>query len=352
MTKFSKVSLDITEHKPKMKPFYIAKPEDLRAIPFTPNRTTVQVKADGEFSLIHIDRNEIYAVNRFKRKTTDLPALKELHMLFLKTDLASADLLAELYAKDINGYPLPLPKFIHYLKGEDASLQDRIYIGLFDFVKLTAIRYTDDIDTTVGRENIPDSKTRFNMLKVFNGKLCNVLEYVVPENQADIEWFWKLQVEDEGWEGLVIRTNGDTYKAKPNRDIDAVIIGVNKNNKGYQKGLAKSVKVALMPTEGSFVELGDATIPSEAEARELYALTHVKVNEDANTAFVKPLAVVTISYISLFPDTINTIYKLLLGGFTEVGTMKAVRMKSPRVTGYRKDKQACTADVGMNQIAE
>lgn len=326
-----------------MKPVYVGCGADLRAIPVKAGQTTAQVKADGEFSLIHMDRNQIYAVNRFGRKTEDLPALAEMHKKFLSRPLVDIEVLGEMYAVDEQGRPLSLPNFIHYLKGGDESLHERIHIGLFDIVSADGI----------WGKSLAEPKRRFEILsRNFDGKLVHVLEWFEPTDEVDLAEYYVTKVEKEGWEGLVVRTNGDTYKAKPNHDIDAVIFGINKNNKGYAKGLAKSVKVALLLENGSFVELGDATVPSEAEARELFALTRVKVNENASTAFVKPLVVVRISYISLFPNTTNRIYKLLLGGFTEVGTMQAVRMKSPRVVGYRKDKKVCTEDIGMNQIGE
>lgn len=281
-----------------------------------------------------MDRQKIFTVNRFGRKTEDLPALKEMHTLFLMdTSLPSFDTLAEMYGVDENGKPVSLPNFIHMLKGSDVSLQNRIHLGLFDFI--TAIR---------------DSHVKLAMLeKIFNGKLCHVLPWIIPTNYAMLEGYYEDKIR-EGWEGLVIRVNGDTYKAKPNRDVDAVIIGINKNTKGFEKGLAKSVKVALLQDDGHFVELGDATVPSEDEARELFALTRVKVRETDAVVFVRPLVVVTISYISLFPDTVNQVYagESLLN----IGTTMLVRMKSPRVVGYRKDKKVCAQDVGLNQIGE
>lgn len=348
MTKFTKVDLDITEHKPKMKAVYVANYRDLAVIfpkCAIPQNTTLQVKADGEFNWVHIDRKEIYAVNRFGRKTEDLPALKELHAQFLKYPyLQECELLAEMYAVDENGKALTLPNFIHYLKGNDKSLHDRIHLGLFDF-----IFFKSDTVGRVVRENT-NSILRFKMLEGYNGKLCHVLEWIEPKTWIEVEQYWSKKVDDEKWEGLVIRTNGDTWKAKPNRDVDAVVIGINKNNKGFDKRLAKSLKVALMRDDGNFVELGDATVPSNAEASELFALTRVKVSEDTNTVFVKPLVIVQIDYISVFPNTRNTIRDK--GNFAEIGEMPLVRMKSPRVKGYRRDKKVCVSDIGLNQIIE
>lgn len=337
MTKFTKTIIDITHYKPKMKPIYVTDIFDLQAAPFEAGKTTAQVKADGEFNLIHMDRNEIYAVNRFKRKTEDLPALKELHKLFKELDATQAEILGEMYAVDENGKPLPLPTFIHYLKGGDESLHARIHIGIFDLLSVDGVN--NSFSPTV----------KFEMLKnSFNGKLVHVLEYIVPQTWEEVEAFYATKVTKEGWEGLVIRTNGSTYKAKPNQDVDAVIIGINHNTKGYEKGLAKSVKVALMRDDGNFVELGDATVASELEARELFALTRVKVGSTNTTTLVRPIVVVKINYISLFPDTINAVRDAKT--LVQFGTTMLVRMKSPRVVGYRKDKHPCVEDIGLNQV--
>lgn len=338
--KFTKVELDITEHKPKMKPIYVSSVKDLRAIPVAFGKTaTVQVKADGEFNFIHIDKNECYAINRFGRKTEDLPALRELHKLFHRHPYVQVELLAEMYGVDESGKPVSLPNFIHYLKGNNKSLHERIHLGIFDI--LSADGWS---------ANALQSRKKLEIIyENFNGKLVHVLQYIIPKTQEIIETYYEDKIK-EGWEGLVIRVNGDTYKAKPNRDVDAVIIGINKNTKGYEKGLAKSIRVALMRDDGSFVELGDATVPSEAEARELFALTHVAVKETTETLFVRPIIVVQISYISLFPDTINAVRDTET--LIEFGTTMFVRMKSPRVVGYRKDKKVCVQDIGVNQVGE
>lgn len=345
MTKFTKTDKDITAFKPKMKPIYVGKMTDLIE-PLPKNvvgKGTLQVKADGEFNYVYIDRDRVYAVNRFGRKTEGLPALKELHMQFLKYEyLESCELLAEMYAVDENGKTLTLPQFIHYLKGHDKSLHNYIHLGLFDFIKFRS----NVVGKVKGKNH--DSEARFRMLEGLNGKLCHVLEWVKPKNWEEVEDFYKVKVDKEGWEGLVIRANGDTWKAKPNRDVDAVILGINKDNKSYGRGLAKSVRVGLLRDDGTFAVLGDATVPSNAEATELFGLTHVKTAEDGKTVYVKPIVVVKIAYISLFTETTNAVRDS--GNTRELGTMPLVKMKSPRIVGYRKDKKVCKSDIGLIQV--
>lgn len=351
MVKFTKVNTDITQYKPKMKPIYVKQPDDLQAIPFEFGKTTVQLKADGEFTYVHLDKQGVYAINRFGRKTEDLPALTELWEGFMGVQSATEmEVLGELYAVDLNGKPLPLPKFIHYLKGNDGYTAIRhanIHLGIFDVLKITM----RGKETVYPQKNFASSNRRFELAARFEkGNLANVLPYYTPKDMDEVYDIWVEKVVNEGWEGLVIR-NGETYKAKPNCDVDAVIIGVNKNTKGYEKGIAKSVVVALMNDEGNFVVLGDATVPSEAEARALFALTRVKVGEDPTTTWVTPIVVVQISYISLFADTTNDVRKRE-NTARQIGVTKFVRMKSPHVVAYRKDKKVCVSDVGLSQVGE
>ena len=340
MTNFTKTTRDITEYKPKMKPIYVSKTQDLHKVSITYGQTTIQVKADGEFNLIHMDKKEAYALNRFGRKTTDLPALNELYNNFKATEADEIELLAEMYAKNDNGEPLPLPTFIHYLKGDDVSNHKKIHLGLFTLLYFK-------VGKVIRKQE--SSKTNFKLMESLNGKLCHILDYIVPRNKQEIEAYWYQKVVKEKWEGLIIR-NGETYKAKPNQDIDAVIIGINKNSKGYKKQLAKSVKVALMNENGNFIELGDSVVPTEQEAQEIFTLTKTKIFETNQTVYVKPLIVVKLNYISLFPNTQNTIRNGQT--YADLGTTTLAKMKSPRIVEYRKDKKACIQDIGVNQIAE
>jgi ATP-dependent DNA ligase len=99
------------------------------------------------------------------------------------------------------------------------------------------------------------------------------------------------------WEGLVIRLNGDIWKVKPNCDVDVAIIGVNKNNKGYEEGKAKSLKMALMNEEGDYVEIGDCSGIGEEESKQLFDLTKsFKIGEDGTTVFVQPIVITTVRW--------------------------------------------------------
>jgi ATP-dependent DNA ligase len=340
MANFQKVDFDITHLKPKMKAF-----KSLRDVPLQwegKRNITVQVKADGEFNYVKYSReHETFLLNRFGRKTTDLPCLNEL-IEHLKTwNIVEAEILAELYAVDKNGKPLTLPNLIHFLKGGDEKLWSQIKLGVFELVSLNGVN-----------SSLIYSLKFTQMEQWFQEtKLVHILPWIEPNHYAEVETYWKVMVEGEHWEGLILRQNGETFKVKPNNDIDCVILGINKNNKGYEQGKAKSLKIGLMNEDGSFVEIGDCAGIGEEESKELFKLTSLKIGEDNTTLFIKPLVVITVEYIETYPDTRNKRYIIEKGEIFEKGEQILVRLRNPHVKAYRKDKKVCVEDVGLNQIS-
>lgn len=345
MTLFSKTELDITCYKPRMK-----QAKSLDEIPWHFNgkrNVVVQVKADGEFNYVKYQREgETYSVNRFGRKTTDLPALQQLKACLSHWNIVEAELLCELYAFDPAGplkyNPLTLPKLIHYLKGTDTSLQQNIKLGAFELLSVNGVK--SDLIYPLKYEQ---------MIEWFSGaSLVHVLPYCEPSSMEQVQSFWDHNVEQLKWEGLVIRLNGDTWKVKPNVDIDVGIIGVNKNTKGFDEGKARSLKMALMNEDGNYVEIGDCSGVGEDESKELFELTKsFKIGEDSTTVFVAPVVIATIEYIQTYPDTRNKVYHIEAGLIREAGETTLVRLRNPHVKAYRADKKACVEDIGLNQVS-
>jgi ATP-dependent DNA ligase len=339
MTSFQKVEQDITCYKPKMH-----QAKALKEVPFIfgTKNITVQVKADGEFNYVKYSREgETFMINRFGRKTTNLPCLYELVELLKKWNMVEAELLAELYAvKD--GKPLTLPNLIHYLKGTDHSLQNFIKLGVFDLLSINGVK-----------SDLIYPMKYFTMSQWFEaGSLVHVLPWSEPTKFDSVQNFWNEKVEGEKWEGLVIRLNGETWKVKPNCDIDVAIIGINKNNKGFDEGKARSLKMGLMNEDGNFVEIGDCSGVGDEESQELFELVrNFRIGEDNTTVFVQPVVIATIEYIQTYPDTRNKVYRIENGQIKETGEATLVRLRNPHVKGYRADKKACIEDVGLNQIS-
>jgi len=339
MLKFEKSDFEIIEFKPNMKAeqinevcarFQVQKPRMLVA----------SVKADGEFNYVsYLREEETFMVNRFGRKTTGLPALEQLKEALAKWNIVECELLAELHAVD-NGKPLMLPNLIHYLKGHEKGLLNKIHIGVFDLVSINDMpsELLYPVKLAMVEEWFKDCS------------LVEALEYIEPKNSEELLQFWKDKVEGEKWEGLVIRENGEIIKVKPRREVDGVIIGINKRNKGFEQQKAKSLKMALLRDDGLFVEIGDVAGIGEQEAEKLWELTNFKVGEDRETLFVQPIVIATVEYIQTFDNTKNRVFRMESGIFKEVDSQTLVRLRNPHVIAYREDKEVRVEDIGLNQV--
>ena len=317
-------------------------------IKLIPNLTVVQVKCDGEFNLLRYNKEgETYTLNRWGRKRTELPALKELQDTLAQMSFRQAEFLVELYAKE-GDTPLKLPQFIHYIKSGKEELLNKIHIGVWDILS---------IDGKPVKENYlwkyDEASSWFK-----NCKLVSVLPYLQPRNHAEIKTFWQVFVEKLGYEGLVIRNNSDIYKLKPKGEFDAVIIGLNKES-GYgkrtlfeEKQQVPSLRLAVMNEKGDFIEVGDCASGLNEELRKaLYKLTKFKVGEDDKCVYIKPRVVVQVEYTETYRKE-RRVLRFDGEKFTQVGTTPFVSLRHPRLLRFRPDKTVNPTDLRATQIPQ
>jgi len=310
------------------------------------SETVVSAKLDGEFTLLSYTREgESYTLNKWGHRRQDFPALNQFVEAMNKTEVTHAELLCELYAEE-DGKPTNLPTFIRYIKAKNRDL-DKIHIGIWDLIKING--YTPEQSFAWKLEEIE---------KWLKGcTLVNVVPHIKPHSIEDVKAFWRTAVEEKGYEGLVIR-NGDIYKIKPCLEVDAVIIGINKKS-GYGKDLevmqrreARSVKLALMQPDGTFIELSDcASGINEELGKALFKLTDHKIGEDDRTIYVKPIVVCTIQYTDTFLKD-RTVLKYEQEKYTEAGTKPFVSLRHPRLLRFRPDKTVNPQDLRTAQIPE
>lgn len=224
----------------------------LKSVDDIPLFSHVQVKADGEAGYINYNRNGFsFILNKWGRKRSNLPALNQFINAMNQTDIQSAELLCELYAKE-HGKPLILPRFIHLVKSHNPADHLKVHIGIWDLISVNNVKTSEP----------PHRKWQTISGWVKNCTHVSVLPYMTPNSRLAINGFWKYHVEKLGYEGLVVRTSNGIYKLKPKGELDAVIIGINKKS-GYGKTnlfaqkQVTSLKLALMTPEGNFVEVGD-----------------------------------------------------------------------------------------------
>jgi len=276
----------------------------------------------------------------------DFPALNEFSSAMKQTDIQSAELLCELYAKE-QDTPLILPQFIHYVKSKLACDHIKVHIGIFDLLSLD------------GQPVIKSSIWKYQLVSSWlkDSSHASVLPYSYATTRNEVEAFWKQSVKEQGYEGLVVRANNDTFKIKPFAELDAVIIGINKRT-SYGKGnlfaqnQVTSLHLALMTEKGYFVEIGDVASGIDHQLRStLWKLMDYKIDEDDDKVWIKPLIICTIEYTDLFKAR-NKVYDFQNNKYGFLWTTNLIRMKSPRLKGFRSDKKVTPQDLRKEQIPQ
>lgn len=329
------VDIKIDHLKPKMKSL-----PSFKALKIEPEQTVMQVKVDGEFTLLSYSKQGSFTVNRWGKARTDFPALNEFAEAMQKNSLEKAELLCELYAVEEDGKPLKLPDFIHHIKSGDSELLKKINIGVFDLISINGQpiqqNYSWKLDEVSGW--------------LEGCKLCRALPYMKPTTIQDVENFWKEFVEKRGYEGLVARSNDEIYKIKPISEVDAVIIGINKREQFWSKQVT-SIKLALMNDQGNFVEIGDCASGITQELRSsLWKLMDFKVGEDSEMVWVKPMIICTVQYTDLFKGK-NKVFRFdEKTGYTHISYANLVRLRHPRLIGFRPDKRVTFEDLRIEQL--
>jgi len=335
-----KITLDIDGLKPTMKALLQIEDVEIH------DGVVAVAKADGEFTLLKYSRDgESFTVNRYGHYRSGFPALDEAVEALRKANVKSAEILCELYAVNDDGKPLALPDLIRYAKGSERKLEN-LQLGVWNLLKIDG-------------NNVPqDYEWKLHEMEHWFNDTClvYVLPWTKPKTQRDLKLFWKKWVEVGGYEGVVVRSNGDIFKVKPVIDVDAVIVAVNKIGangrpvKGYAEQKVRSVKVALMDEQERFVVIGDCTIPDTAAQKALWKLLDYKVSEDNRRVWVQPLVVIQIRFNSVFPGSLCEVMKFTDGGYVEADSLEFWKMRHPRFIRFRTDKEVDARDLRLDQV--
>jgi len=315
---------DVEDLKPKMK--------SLSSISKLHLPATLTAKADGEFNAVFFHGAECYSINRNNRIRYELYALKEIKDALTGEGVEEALLLAELYGV-VDGRPQRLPYFNSHKN--DPSL----HLGVFDLL-------------------IPDGSQTYEWkMREVEGWLegctyAHVLPYATARTEKEAQALWKKWVKEGGYEGIVARRDGETYKVKPLRDVDCAIIGVNKRKK-LKQGEVTSLKVAVRDDRGRYIDLCDVASGIDHQLRkELIRLLDFKVGEDGETIYVQPAWVVEVQYQETYEAE-----KQVRGwdmrkdeGYTDEGRIAYYTLRHPRLVRFRADKGGSPQDIHKNQI--
>jgi len=305
--------------------------------------TTAQAKADGEFNLlVYNKRGETFTKNKYGRKETaeTVPAIADFVKVMQKQPINKAEFLVEMHVFD--GKLLRVSDYIHYLKGKDERLKQHIRLGFFQMIS---------VDGRKIRE--PASWQFEEMESMFkNQKRILVLPWTEARTRKTIEKTWKLFVDQMGYEGLVVRNGvGAIFKMKPEFELDAVIVALNKND-GYAKKRGTSLRLAIMIDSNTFLEIGDVASGITHDLRRQLWLMKDEFGmfETSKKHYVEPIAVVNVLCNGLFQKQMPCFKFDAEKGFMDLGTRLSITMRHPKLIQFRTDKTPCVKDVGLNQI--
>jgi len=294
-----------------------------------------------QFSLVAYDeRHGAVIINDWGKMRKSYPALEDLERSCRVREYRSLKVLAEPHLV-IEGKMRKLPEFLHAMKSHDDQLLKEIRLGVWDLVELNGVKPTQSYAWRLQEcSNVLNGTDR-----------VYVLPHLVSPTSEQLRSFWEEFVIEKRYEGLVITDRGEQrYRLKPVRNIEAVIVGLNKKAK-LLEGEATSVRIALMDGEGDFVEVGDLGTATDREmSRTLYKLMKHMAQEEAKTFYVRPIVVVELEFTATY-EAVQA--KLRWNGerYVRVGAVNFFSLREPRLTRFRSDKRPIPADVPIEQLA-
>ncbi|MCC8146740.1 MAG: hypothetical protein LIO93_09970 [Bacteroidales bacterium] len=197
------------------------------------------------------------------------------------------------------------------------------------------------------------------------GKLIHAVDWTVAKSNEEVKEIFSQWVQDEGSEGLVVRSEMPfVWKIKPRHNVDAVVIGFTEGT-GDAKGHVRSMLLALMPEEGKYqivTRVGGGI--TEQLKRELFDYFSPRVipsefiDTDSNhVAFqmVEPDKVIEFSVNDVrweTPDGLiqNQVLEIVEGKYRLSEKINGISFVAPIIERFRDDKKADAEDVRLSQV--
>lgn len=310
----------------------------------------ISLKLDGHFSGLHVLNGKATFYNR-SGKSLVLPALeKEAERLFPEGEYL---FVGELFVHD------DAKRMRSFHVAEAVASPDK-----YD-LRFTAF----DIISTQQAPSLTIVQLEEQLKKLFaNGKQLNAMTYQKVSSRKEIaEWFEKW-VEQDGHEGLIIRTEeGHTYKVKQRHSFDGVIVGFSEGSED-QAGKIRNILVGMKYPDDVIQIVGKVGTGFSDEQRTellqtfrgmLVDAEYIEVTERQTAfEFIRPELVVEFSCIDLLlEENGHPITKMSLSyeegkGYAVNGQRPCVNMINPVFNGLRKDKTVDVQDVRFAQITD
>ncbi|MDR2382422.1 MAG: hypothetical protein LBD76_00845 [Prevotellaceae bacterium] len=310
-------------------------------------------KYDGELNLIFFDGDKVFILNRSGRVRLGLPCVEEAGKALSTAGVQQAVIPSELYVNEEKGRTRVFD-VLEALANEE--LVKNLCLAPFDIYEIN-----NDINRAMSYE-----ETHRQLNNIF-GKtdMCRPVTMQKTSSKTEVKEIYRKWVEDEGSEGLVVRSELPlVYKIKPRYSIDVAIVGFSEGT-GDQKGQIRSLLLAMMPENDQFQIIGRTGNGFDEELKkQLFADLSPKIIEslyietDSNhVAFhmIKPELVIELMVNDVLFETssgaiINPVLEIVNGQYVRRGSVNGISFVYPIFVRFRDDKKVCLEDTRLSQI--
>jgi ATP-dependent DNA ligase len=310
-------------------------------------------KYDGELNIIFLEDSECALINRSGRVKLNIPCLDEAEKLLKAAGIKQAIIPAELYMDEENGRMRVFDVLKAYA---DKSMVPNLRLAPFDILEL------DGNPLRVNSYGDIHAK----LTEIFGEGVCKPVRCVKAVSVNEVKDIYSKWVEEEGAEGLVLRTASHlVYKIKPRHTIDVAVVGFSEGT-GDAKGQMRSLLIALMGEEGKYQIIGRTGGGFSDELRKEFlvklsgmVIPSKYIETDSNhVAFrmVRPEMVIEILvndviFESTSGPVLNTIVDVRNGEYHRHSSCEGLSVVSPIFVRVREDKKVCLEDVRLEQVS-
>ena len=326
---------------------------------FGPGDYHVSFKIDGEFSVLVYADGEAFHVNPGGTVRVGLACQKEAAEKLKAAGVKRALIAGELYYHKANGVRGRVYDVTRIARQPASKAElDDLRFGPFDIIELDGAPYkfTGIRDLWAKLEQFFHDGTRV----------------ILPETHwlkdgGEIAKQFKTWIKS-GAEGVVVRSEGGSYKVKPRHNLDCVVIGFTESPEDDRHGMIHDLLLAVMRPDGMFQVLGHVGGGfTEDERRAFYAdlkddvvaSEYVEVNDQVAYHMVLPETILEISVLDLLAQkTQGSVTTMVLNydsaakQYKIVRRMPLVKLISPQFVRRRDDKQVNATDLRIKQITD
>jgi ATP-dependent DNA ligase len=304
------------------------------------NPVDISIKLDGELVAIYLHDKKVVTITTKGTIRSEFPATEEATRLLEKYD--GALFVGEMYVVNDSGTPVSYMKAASILRDPELGQDHLIRLSVFDLLQLNGKDYGGEpLETRVGLIN-----------EIFGkGKNAHAATYFMKENMKKASEIWD-QLQDKGWEGLIIYMGTQLYKVKPIMSYDMAVVAIEKSPKYVDR--IGALLCSFIDKESRF-RLNGAVGGGFTDAEKVELLEWAnrnKVWEDEERIWVDPFKEPIVVEVEAVEVNIKERPKLKFkeGKWAEIEDDMAGVLRFPHFKRFRDDKSPKHDDVPIEQL--